>query len=40
MTAIIKLCFDYKTCDHSGLVFSNTSTPFHTFHVYGDCIGV
>ena len=26
-------CFDHKTCDHRGLVFSNTSTPFHIFHV-------
>ena len=35
-TAIVKLCFDHQTCDHSGLDFSNASTPFHTFHVYGD----
>ena len=30
---LVKLCFDHQTCDHSGLAFSNTSTPFHTFHV-------
>ena len=30
---IVKLCFDDKTRNHSGLDFLNTSTLLHTFHI-------
>ena len=30
------LCFDYKICDHSGLVFSTILQLLHTFQVHSD----
>ena len=37
-TVVVKLCSGYKTHNHSGLDFLNTSTlhVFHSFHIYDD----